>query len=111
MAVLPRDVADLYLAPVVLALDARIEELSQLGPDQLAFQIALNGDHPEWTAGLREAGLLQELEHTVEMHDWELSLDRRGIRMTHEHHTLVLGIPDTLTAYLSGSWTEGITEA
>jgi hypothetical protein len=102
MAVLPRDVTDLYLAPAVLAVDARIEELSELGPDELAFQIGLEGDHPDWTAGLREAGLLQAIEHFVETHDWELSLDRRGIRMTHEDRTLVLGIPDTFATYLSG---------
>jgi hypothetical protein len=107
MTVLPRDVADLYLAPVILAVDARIEKLSRLRPDELAFEIALEGDHPEWTTGLREAGLLQAIERRVDTHDWELSLDRRGIRMTHGQHTLVLGIPDTFTAYCSGSWTEG----
>jgi hypothetical protein len=105
MTVLPRDLADLYLAPVILAVDERIEELSRLGPDELAFQIALEGDHPEWTAGLREAGLLQAIERGVETHDWELSLDRRGIRMTHGQHTLVLGVPDTFTAYCTGSGT------
>jgi hypothetical protein len=107
MTVLPRDVADLYLAPVILAVDACIEELGRLGPDELAFEIALEGDHPEWTSGLREAGLLQAIEHRVQTHDWELSVDRRGIRLTHGQHTLVLGVPDTVTDYCSGSGTEG----
>ena len=111
MAVLPRDVADLYLAPVILAVDARIEELSRLGADELAFQIALEGDHPEWTAGLREVGLLQAIEQPVETHEWELSLDPRGIRMSHGQHTVVLGVPDTFAAYRSGSWTEATAKA
>jgi hypothetical protein len=111
MAVLPRSVPDLYLAPVILAVDARIEELGQLGPVELAFQIALEGDHPELTVGLREAGLLQAIEHGVDTHDWELSVDRRGIRMTNKHHTLVLGVPATFVDYIARSQSEGSADA
>ena len=36
MAALPRDIPDVYLAPVVLAVDARISELSGLDVEALA---------------------------------------------------------------------------
>jgi hypothetical protein len=111
MTVLPRDFTDLYLAPVILAVDARIEELGRLGPEALAFQVAVEGDHPEWSAGLRAAGLLQAVQHLIETHDWELSVDPRGIRMTHDGHTVVLGIPESFVAYLSGAWTPGRVQA
>jgi hypothetical protein len=103
MAAIPHDIADLYLAPVLLGIDARIEEYSRLDADELAFQIALEGDRADWTLEFREAGLLQAVSRFVETHDWELSMDSRGIRLTHGEHTVVLGIPDTFEAYLSGS--------
>lgn len=97
----PHDITDLYLAPVVLAVDARIEELSQLDPEALAYQIALEGDHADWTPQLRETGLLRTLRYLIDLHDWEISLHPRGIKLTHEQHTLVLGIPQTFTDYLA----------
>ena len=103
MATLPHDVTDLSLAPVALAIDARIEELSRLNAADLAFQIALEGDEPAWTAEFRAAGLLDTMRRFIDVHDWELSMDTRGVRLTHKQHTLVLGLPDTLRAYLSGS--------
>lgn len=103
MAAVPHDVADLYLAPVLLAIDARIEEYSRLAADELSHQVALEGDVGDWTRDLREAGLLRAVGRSVETHDWELSLDRRGIRLTHGEHTLVLGIPRAFEAYLANS--------
>jgi len=103
MAAVPHDVSDLYLAPVLLGIDARIEKYSELDADALAHEIALEGDHGDWTREVREAGLLQAVSRFVETHDWELSLDSRGIRLTHGTHTLVLGIPPSFEAYLSSS--------
>lgn len=37
MAIRPHDMPDLYLAPVVLGVDARIEELGHLDKDGLAY--------------------------------------------------------------------------
>lgn len=107
MAVVPHDLTDLYLAPVVLGIDARIEEYSRLSADELAFQIALEGDRSDWTRELRQAGLLQAVSRSVETHDWEISMDSRGIRLTHGEHTMVLGVPDTFEVYLSGSGPDG----
>jgi hypothetical protein len=96
----PHDIADLYLAPVVLAVDARIEELSQLDPEALALRIALDSDLPDWTSQLRETGLLRAVGRLIDLHDWTISVDRRGIRLTHKQHSLALGMPQSLTDYL-----------
>ena len=50
MATRPHDLTDLYLAPVVLTVDARIAELGRLDQAKLAYKIAtgkrLAGLHP-----------------------------------------------------------------
>ena len=81
MAIRPHDVTDLYLAPVVLAVDARIEQLGQLDKD----------------------GLLRTVTHLVDCHGWESSWDPRGLRLTHDAHTFVLGIPAVFHEYLEDS--------
>jgi len=96
----PHDMTDLYLAPVVLAADARIEELGRLEVDQLAYEVGLESDEPDYTRSMREEALIRTITHLIDYHDWEFSWDPRGLRMTHEAHTLVLGIPAVLLKYL-----------
>jgi hypothetical protein len=100
MATRPHDVADLYLAPVALAVDARISELGRLDKDRLTFEVALESDTPDFTRQMREGGLIRTITHMIETHDWEFSWDPRGLRLTHEEHTFVLGIPAVFVAYL-----------
>ena len=102
MPTLPHDFTDLNLAPVALAIDQRIEDLGRLTSDELAFEVALQGDQPDWNAEFRSAGLLDAVGRYVNSDDWELSMDPRGVRLTHKQHTLVLGIPDTFRSYVSG---------
>jgi hypothetical protein len=102
MAVMPHDITDLHLAPIVLAVDGRIEELGRLDPDGLSFRIALEGDRSGLTAELREAGLLQAVSQRIDIYEWELSIDPRGLKLTHGRNSLVLGIPDTFRRYLAG---------
>ena len=96
----PHDMTDLYLAPVVLAIDARIEELGRLDADQLAYKVGLESDEPDFTRTMREEALIRTVTYLIDRHDWEFSWDPRGLRMTHEAHTLVLGIPAVLLKYL-----------
>lgn len=100
MATRPHDVADLYLAPVVLAVDARIEELGQLNKSELAYQVALESDSPDLTRRMREEALIRTVTHLVDRHAWEVSWDQRGLRLAHDGHTLVLGIPAVFGEYL-----------
>lgn len=103
MTALPHDITDLFLAPVVLAIDARIRELAALDPAELTEHVALVSDTADWTRELREAALLDTVRHGIECHHWNLSWAPRGIQMTHESHELVLGIPTTFTDYLAGA--------
>jgi len=103
MATRPHDITDLYLAPVVLALDARIEELGRLDRDRLAYEVALESDSPDFTRSMREDGLIRTVTHLVDSHDWEFSWDPRGLRLTHDAHTFVLGIPAVFVEYLGNT--------
>ena len=99
----PHDITDLYLAPVALAVDARIEELGHLDKGGLAYEVALEADSPDFTRRMRQEGLIRTVTHPIECHDWEFSWDPRGLRMTHQEHTFVLGIPAVFVEYLEDS--------
>ena len=103
MATLPHDVPDLYLAPVALAVDARIEELGHLDIDRFAAEVALESDLPEWSRSMREEALIRTVGHLIDGHEWTFSWDARGLRLTHGRHTFVLGIPPVFAEYLSGA--------
>jgi hypothetical protein len=103
MADRPHDVTDLYLAPVLLAVDARIEELGRLDRDGLAYEVALESDVPDFTRQMREEAVIRAITHLVDTHHWKFSWDPRGIRMTHDAHTLVLGLPAIFLDYVAGA--------
>jgi hypothetical protein len=103
MATRPHDVTDLYLAPVLLTVDARIEELGKLDKGGLAYEVALESDIPDVTRPMREEALIRAITHLVDTHHWEFSWDPRGLRLTHDAHTFVLGVPTVLIEYLEGS--------
>jgi hypothetical protein len=103
MATRPHDIADLYLAPVSLAVDARIEDLGRLDRAGLAYEVALESDSPDFTREMREEGLIRTITHLIDTHDWAFSWDARGLRVTHDAHTFVLGIPAVFRDYLEDS--------
>jgi hypothetical protein len=103
MANRPHDLTDLYLAPVVLAVDARIEELGRLDKSGLAYEAALESDTPDFTRRMREEALIRTVTHLIDGHDWKFSWDPRGLRLTHDAHTFVLGIPAVFLDYLQDS--------
>ena len=105
MATRPHDLTDLYLAPVVLAVDARIEELGRMDKSGLAYEVALESDTPDFTRKMREEALIRTVTHLIDVHDWEFSWDPRGLRLTHEAHTFVLGVPAVFLDYLQDSAT------
>ena len=99
----PQDVSDLYLAPVALAVDARLEELGELSPDRLAERVALVSDEPDWTVELRQDGLMRTIGQLLELHQWELSWEARGVGISRASHRLVLGVPESLRAFVHRS--------
>ena len=98
----PHDLTDLYLAPVALAVDARIAELGRLDTSQLAYEVALESDSPDFTRQMREEALIRTVTHLIDTHDWEVRWDPRGLRLTHDAHTFVLGVPAVFVEYLDG---------
>ena len=96
----PHDVTDLYLAPVLLAVDARLEELGQLDKRRLAYEVALESDLPDITRQMREEALMRAITHLTDTHHWTFSWDPRGLRMSHDAHTFVLGLPAALRDFL-----------
>ena len=97
----PHDVTDLYLSPVLLAVDARIEELGRLDRARLAYEVALESDLPDISRQMREEALIRAITHLSDTHHWAFSWDPRGLRMTHDAHTFVLGMPAVLLDYLA----------
>jgi hypothetical protein len=75
----PHDISDLYLAPMALEVDARLEELGRLDKERLAYEVALEADSPDFTREMREEGLIRTITHMIETHKWELSWDPRRV--------------------------------
>jgi len=103
MTIRPHDVADLYLAPVALAVDARIQDLGLLDQDQLEHKVAFQSDSQDYAPELREQALIATITSIVDCHGWEFSWDPRGLRLTHEGHTFVLGVPAGFREYIRGN--------
>ena len=102
MTTLPHDISDLHLAPVVLALDARVQELGLLDVDELTQRVALESNLADWSRDMRIAGLLEAVSHFIDCHGWTLAWDPRGIRVSHDLNTVVLGVGPSLVDYVEG---------
>ena len=100
---LPHDVSDLYLAPVVLAIDAKLDDLATLEPPALSQRVAVESNRPDWSREDRERALLESIQHFVDCRGWVMAWDPRGLRLSHAEHSLVLGVPANLAAYLVGT--------
>ena len=81
--------------------DSSIEELGRLDRDGLAYEVALESDSPDFTRAMREDALIRTVTHMTDLHAWEFSWDERGLRLTHETRTFVLGIPAVFRDYLA----------
>lgn len=109
MTARPHDFSDLYFAPVALAVDAKIDALGRLRVEQLSDEVVLESNALDITRQMREDALIRTITHLIDTHHWNLSWDPRGLRLSHDGHTLVLGIPAVFLDYLQGSapWPAG----
>jgi hypothetical protein len=98
---LPRDWSDVMLAPVILAVDARLEELGRLDPEELAVRVAIETNTDPHDEAGRRAAFVAAVGYLVDLHGWDLSWDVRGVRLRHGEHTLVLGVPLSAHAYVA----------
>ena len=96
----PHDATDLYLAPVTLAVDGRLEELALLSPEGLASEIALSTNSDPRSTVERERAVLSAATYPLDLHGWNVGMSPRGLRLFHADHSLVLGLPPNVVEYL-----------
>jgi hypothetical protein len=101
---LPRDFADLMLAPVALLVDWRLEEMAALDPAELRLRIAMDTDREGSTPEQRARDAVDSVCHLLDLNGWEASWEDRGLRLSHERHTFVLGVPPNLRAYVESGY-------
>ena len=101
MTTMPRDLTDLYLAPVALDLDRRLEGMTGRTPHQLDLDVAMATDQQPRDAYDRRALLLATLTHLLPTHGWHVAWHPRGLAVTHGQHLFVLGVPDSVREYLA----------
>jgi hypothetical protein len=101
MPLAPRDYTDLFLAPVALAVDERLELIAALSRDELHKRVAIETDREARTAAHRADDVVSSVTHLLDLHGWAASWDPRGIRLSHDRHTLVLGVPSNVSAYVA----------
>jgi hypothetical protein len=100
MIVLPHDTTDVLLAPVALALDQQLQQLTDLTQLEIRHLVALCTDRePSGVEGRREL-LLATISRDLDTHDWTLSWDMRGLKLEHETRRLVLGLPASVRVFL-----------
>ncbi|MBJ7357504.1 hypothetical protein [Nocardioides sp.] len=100
MTIRPRDLTDLYLSPVAIELDRRLDELSPLPVEELERRVALSTDREAYGPTARAELFMQSLSHLMPLHGWELDYEPRGVRVRHGDHSLVLGVPDCVREYV-----------
>ena len=99
---LPHDSADLALAPVARALDARLEHLGTLTEEEVTFEVALQVNDEPSSRDDRESGLLAAIVADVDLHGWQPSWTPRGLSISHSDRSVVLGLPRSVITYLEG---------
>ena len=100
---MPTNLADLKLAPVALLVERRLEELAELTPAELRVRVAYDSDREGATAEQRARDVVTAVTRLLDMGGWQASWDARGVRLTHGQHSVVLGAPDTVHAYVTGA--------
>jgi hypothetical protein len=100
--IIPNDLTDLYLAPVLLEIEARIDRLSRLEPAALSLEVALTSDAPDWDRGWREHALAAAITHLIDLHGWEVTVEGRSLRLAHRQRAVVIALPQSLEAFLAG---------
>jgi hypothetical protein len=103
---IPKVPHDLTLAPAAVALDRSLARLRDVAPAEIAFQIELELDRPEFghTPKERADRVLEAVLRDVDLHGWraEITPDRARVRMSGGSVTLDLGLSATLLAFIEG---------
>lgn len=101
MSIRPHDITDMFLSPVALHFDRRLAALTGRTHQQIDLEVALATNREPRSADERARFLLESLTQMVPAHGWDVSWDRRGLRLSHADHEVTLGIPDSVREYLA----------
>jgi hypothetical protein len=96
----PHDYTDLFLAPVALEIDQRLEDFARLDRDALHKRVVLETNDEAFDRARRARDVVRSVTHVLDLHGWKADWDDRGIRLSHHRHTLVLGVPRNVLAYV-----------
>jgi hypothetical protein len=103
----PHDITDLYLAPVVLAIDAELERLRGKSYDDILMYIALSTNREPRPRAEKRQYFIEAVTKFIDLHGWVVTCHPRGLRLSHDDHQIVLGLPPAVYAYLELSDQEG----
>jgi hypothetical protein len=103
MITLTRRRNELLLASVALRVSARVEELSELSLAELASEVALVANMPDWTRRFRSDGLLRTICERVECHGCQLSWDGKDLRLSRRGAKVILRVPRQFIDYVDGA--------
>jgi hypothetical protein len=96
----PHDPTDLLLSPVALAIDERLEQLAALDEAELRSRILWETNMQPRNPAEAADALVASVTYLLDTHGWEVSWDTRGIRLHHDDHAVVLGVPDNLSDFV-----------
>jgi hypothetical protein len=96
----PHDYVDLFLAPVALRIDQRLEDFARLDRDDLHKRVVLETNSEADDRTRRARDVVESVTRLLDLHGWQTSWDDRGLRLSHGQHSLVLGAPPNITAYV-----------
>jgi hypothetical protein len=97
----PHDRADLFMAPVLLDVDERINQLAQLDAQGLANRVLVHVNREVASKAERREALMATLMDGLSLHGWRAKWHERGLRLSHGGHSVVLGLGPVLRSYLS----------
>jgi len=114
---LPKDLPDLQLAPRVLTIDRRGDELDLLELRELRLGVALQAPPPDRSRASRRQALLMMVCHQLDSRGWAMSRGEvampeqtpagawndRGIRILHDHHHVTLDVAKTFVSDIEGT--------
>lgn len=104
MAIHPRHLTDLVLAPVAASVDLNLQRLRDRTPAEIDFELTLelNVDTSGSTRADRTRWVLEAALRTVDLHDWHASItdDCDRLRLEGGSVTLDLGLSATILRYI-----------
>ena len=82
----PHDYVDLFLAPVALRIDQRLEEFGRLDRDDLHKRVVLETNSEAADRTRRARDVVESVTRLLDLHGWNTGWDDRGLRLSHDRH-------------------------